>query len=272
MLLRFIYEFPNLIPKSPSVAKPDRRNGSTTLWSQSPPLVAAVAQPGFVKPLESPPRVSRPIPVMHLKTKTGIFLIWLTMAAIFLQDPPRIEAQARYSDTKGNDSTADTKSAQKNEKEMAGKGRSGVIRDRVNGLDRITGKVKVLNAHTLVFDDGTEVELNGGMDAPELDQKGLVGGAFYPCGKEAAEFLRKMINDQRVTCFIFGKKGNKVRGDCFVQETHLEIEMVRNGWALARHEGMEAWQAIAQEKKRGLWHGEFVLPERWRKGERLPGE
>jgi endonuclease YncB( thermonuclease family) len=74
-----------------------------------------------------------------------------------------------------------------------------------------------------------------------------------------------------VSCYVFGKRDKIVRRDCFVGETHLELEMVRDGWAVADHEGMEAWQAIA-EKKRGLWRGEFVLPERWRKGERLPGE
>ena len=209
---------------------------------------------------------------MHLKTKTGAFLTWLTIAELFFHSGPRANTQAQAPEAKRTDSSTDSKSAQRIEKPADTQGQSTVIRDRVNGLERITGKVKVLNAHTLVFDDGTEVELNGGMDAPELDQKGLVDGAFYPCGKEAAEFLRKMIGDQRVTCFVFGKKGDKVRGDCFVEETHLEIEMVRNGWALAHHEGMEAWQAIAREKKRGLWRGEFVAPERWRKGERLAGE
>src|SRR5262245_61130421 len=201
-----------------------------------------------------------------MKSRTGIFLMWLTATALFVHSGPRANTQAQAPDANRTDS-------QRNQiKPAETPGQSTVIRDRVNGLERITGKVKVVNAHTLVFDDGTEVELNGGMDAPELDQKGLVGGAFYPCGKEAAEFLRKLINGQRVTCFVFGKKGNKVRADCFVQETHLEIEMVRNGWALAHHEGMEAWQAIAREKKRGLWRGEFVAPERWRKGERLSGE
>jgi endonuclease YncB( thermonuclease family) len=212
---------------------------------------------------------------MHLKTKTGAFLTWLTIAELFFHSGPRANAQGQAPDAKRTDSSMDSKSAQRNQiKPAETQGQSTVIRDRVNGLERITGKVKVLNAHTLVFEDGTEVELNGGMDAPELDQKGLHvgGGAFYPCGKEAAEFLRKMIGDQKVACFVFGRKGNKVRGDCFVEETHLEIEMVRNGWALAHHEGMEAWQAIAREKKRGLRRGEFVAPERWRKGERLPGE
>ena len=210
---------------------------------------------------------------MHTKTKRGILLIGLTISALLFQSGVRAKAQAQAPDAKRTDSGTDSKSAPKNQiKPPETQGQSTVIRDRVHGLERITGKVKVLNAHTLVFNDGTEVELNGGMDAPELDQKGLVGGAFYPCGKEAAAFLRKMIGDRKVTCFVFGKKGDKVRGDCFVQETHLEIEMVRNGWALAHHEGMEAWQAIAREKKRGLWRGEFVAPERWRKGERLPGE
>ena len=199
---------------------------------------------------------------MHTKKKSGILLIWLTTSALLFQNGLRANAHAQAPDAKRTNQI----------KPAETQGQSTVIRDRVHGLERITGKVKVLNAHVLVFDDGTEVELNGGMNAPELDQKGLIGGTFYPCGKEAAEFLRKMIGDQRVTCFVFGKQGDKVRGDCFVQETHLEIEMVRNRWALAHHEGMEAWQAIAREKKRGLWRGEFVAPERWRKGERLAGE
>jgi endonuclease YncB( thermonuclease family) len=35
---------------------------------------------------------------------------------------------------------------------------------------------------------------------------------------------------------------------------------------------MDAYEALAREHKRGLWRGEFVFPERWRKGERLPAE
>jgi hypothetical protein len=35
---------------------------------------------------------------------------------------------------------------------------------------------------------------------------------------------------------------------------------------------MDGWAAIARENKRGLWRGEFVDPQLWRKGERLKGE
>jgi endonuclease YncB( thermonuclease family) len=138
---------------------------------------------------------------------------------------------------------------------------------------RITGRVKVVNAYTLSFEDGTQICLGGGIDAPELDQKGLIGESFYPCGKEAAEFLKKLIGDRPVTFFGGEQRvGKNPAGSCFVGETNLEIEMVRNGWAFSHHSGMDAWEIIARENKRGLWRGKFIVPERWRKGERLPGE
>jgi endonuclease YncB( thermonuclease family) len=161
-----------------------------------------------------------------------------------------------------------------------------VVKERVRGgisfpeekrmWTRITGKVKVVNAYTLRFEDGTEVCLSGTIDAPDLDQKGLIGESFYPCGKEAAEFLKKLIGDQPVT-FIGDhtdeeRVGKNLAGSGFVGETNLEIEMVRNGWALSGHSRMDAWEIIARENKRGLWRGKFILPKRWRKGERLRGE
>ena len=161
-----------------------------------------------------------------------------------------------------------------------------VVREQVQGqwrfpgekLLRITGRVKVLDAHTLRFEDGTEVNINGGMDAPDLGQQGLIGDAVYPCGKEAAAFLEKLIGDRPVTCYsdsdaprlLDAKKLG--RADAFIGETSLEIEMVRNGWAMAHHSGMAAWEVIARDNKRGLWRGEFVFPEKWRKGERLSQE
>jgi hypothetical protein len=33
---------------------------------------------------------------------------------------------------------------------------------------KMKGQVSVVDAHTLRFDDGTEVDLNGAIDAPEL--------------------------------------------------------------------------------------------------------
>jgi endonuclease YncB( thermonuclease family) len=148
-------------------------------------------------------------------------------------------------------------------------------RHKDDNLFRITGKVKVLDAHTIRYEDGTDVDLNGGMEAPELEQKGLIGDSFYPCGKEAADFLRKLIGDNPVVCYadtshVADKK--ICIASAFVGETNLNIEMVRNGWALSDHSGMTPWEVIARDNKRGLWRGKFIVPSRWLKGDRLSGE
>jgi endonuclease YncB( thermonuclease family) len=133
----------------------------------------------------------------------------------------------------------------------------------------------VLDAHSLLFDDGTKVNINGGMDAPDLGQQGLIDGALYPCGKEAAAFLEKLIGDRPVTCYSDDAPIDAKQiglADAFVGETNLAVEMVRNGWAMAHHSGMAAWEVIARDNNRGLWRGKFVFPEKWRKGERLPQE
>jgi len=145
-------------------------------------------------------------------------------------------------------------------------------------LVRISGRMTVQNAHVLRYEDGTEVDLLGALDAPDLEQQALSGDDLYPCGKEAAEFVRKLIGDRPVTCFIptdrdDWKEQTKYRqGNAFVEEKSINAELVRNGWAMAHHSGTAAWEAIARENNRGLWRGRFVFPDRWRKGERLPDE
>ena len=145
-------------------------------------------------------------------------------------------------------------------------------------LIRIHGKVTVIDAHTLRYEDGTEVDLNGAMDAPDPAQEGRIDGKPYPAGEEAAEFLRKLIGDKPVTSYCGYDDGDWTtqkrfpKTDAFLGETCLNHEMMRSGWAMAHHTGMAPWEAIARENKRGIWRGEFILPEKWRKGERLPGE
>jgi endonuclease YncB( thermonuclease family) len=146
-----------------------------------------------------------------------------------------------------------------------------IVRDGET-IIRITGNVTVLDAHSLRFADGTELELNGGIDAPDLDQPAMIGDGLYPWGRQAADFLRQLIGDQPVTCYVEGMRGQRYWGACFVNETSLEIELVREGWALSHHTGMDGWQWLARDNKRHIWRGTFLEPERWRRGERLPAE
>jgi endonuclease YncB( thermonuclease family) len=151
------------------------------------------------------------------------------------------------------------------------KSHPGVVRtyDR-DRLLKITGTVEVLDAHTLRFLDGTEIELNGGMDAPEIEQTGRIDNSNNALGQEAFEFLKSLADQKEIIYYHESRRGTKLHGDCFIGETCLQIEMVRNGWALSHHTGMDSWQMIASDNKRGMWRGEFVRPEDWRKGKREP--
>jgi hypothetical protein len=167
--------------------------------------------------------------------------------------------------------------ARGSKKTAPGDERPLVVRDRVKGSihhaggksewQRITGKAKVFDAHTLLFEDGTRIPLL--IVAPELDQMGKIDKELYPCGKEAAEFLRKLIGDRTVTCLLVEAQ-DKWFG--YVGDTNIEHAMIINGWALAHHSGMNGAEIIARENKRGLWRGQFLDPNDWRAGKRLPGE
>jgi endonuclease YncB( thermonuclease family) len=167
--------------------------------------------------------------------------------------------------------------AQDRKKTEPGEEKPKVVRDRVKGSihhaggrsewQRITGKAKVLDARTLLFEDGTRIPLL--LVAPDLDQMGKMDGSLYPCGKEAAAFLRQLIGDRPVTCFLVVAQG-KWFG--YVGDTNIEHAMILNGWALAHHSGMNGAEIIARENRRGLWRGQFLDPDDWRAGKRLPGE
>lgn len=151
-----------------------------------------------------------------------------------------------------------------------------VVRDSVKGAmvhgsgntewERVIGKVKVLDARTVEFADGTRIELN--IHSPDLNQWAMDGEMFYPCGEEAAEFLRKLIDGRRVTVFRNGDGPAMA----YIGSIGIEYTMVVNGWALADHSSLHASEIIARENKRGLWRGKFVVPDDWREGKRLPGE
>lgn len=153
-----------------------------------------------------------------------------------------------------------------------------VVKDRVKGSihhdkgkrewQRITGRVRIIDAHTLEFADGTRILLH--VVAPELGQMGMMSDSLYPCGMEAAEFLRTLIGDQPVMCFLVEAQDDKWIG--YAGDTNLGHALIINGWGLAHHSSLHPAEIIAREKQRGLWRGKFLDPDNWRAGKRLPGE
>jgi hypothetical protein len=112
-------------------------------------------------------------------------------------------------------------------------------RDVLEDYERIKGKVKVLDANTLVFEDGNRVRLH--IRTPKAGE----GGA-----KEAAEFLAKLIGDRPVDCFMVN---NEYRFWGYVGDVNLQHAMIINGWALQNHSSTGPAATIAREKKRGIW-------------------
>lgn len=152
----------------------------------------------------------------------------------------------------------------------------GVVKDTVQGSihhhpetvwTRLVGKVTVIDAGTWEFADGTRITLN--TVTPALDQMGRIDGQLYPCGQEAAEFVRRLIGDREVTVFTNEEGGNPKP---YLGDENLEHTIIINGWGLAHHSSLHAPEIIAREQRRGLWRGEFVDPDEWREGKRLPGE
>lgn len=133
--------------------------------------------------------------------------------------------------------------------------------------ERIKGRARVVDALTLEFADGTRIPLY--LVAPDLNQQGVIDGKLYPCGKEAAEFLRKLIGDRPVACYYVAGQDKWL---AYVGDTNVTHEMIINGWSLADHSSQNAAEIIARENKRGLWRGEFINPNDWRAGKRLPAE
>ena len=136
----------------------------------------------------------------------------------------------------------------------------------------ITGKVWIIDGDTLQIEQ-TFVHL-AGIDAPELGQRCLLEGKEWRCGLEAALALRKLVAFGGVVC-TSEHEGAMVRGACTAAGKDLAEVLLSQGYALALPDAFPAYQAAeaaAKEAKFGLWRGDFVRPEDWRRGARLPGE
>ena len=107
------------------------------------------------------------------------------------------------------------------------------------------------------------------IDAPELHQTCVSAlGAGYPCGRDAQKALRALVSGHDLSCRILetDRYGRAV-ATCLQADLDINAEMVRQGWAIAyRQHGLDyiAAETAAKKARRGIWQGEFELPEKWR--------
>ena len=137
------------------------------------------------------------------------------------------------------------------------------LRPFVVPADRFAGRLHVADGDSLEL-DGVRIRLLG-IDAPELAQTCTLAGMPHPCGREAREHLLHLIAGRPVLCASTetDRYGRRL-GRCRAGDTDLSAAMVASGWAVA-YGGYDREAAEARAHGRGLWSGDFVWPEEFRR-------
>ena len=137
-----------------------------------------------------------------------------------------------------------------------------VIAGEISGIPKITDgdTIKILNKRIRFH----------GVDTPEKKQICIKNSKEYRCGQEATNALIKKINGERVMCKVQDKLDRYKRyiGVCFFGDLNLNKWMVRNGNAVAYRRYSKDYiqdENYAKKNKIGLWSGNFIHPEKWRK-------
>jgi endonuclease YncB( thermonuclease family) len=139
----------------------------------------------------------------------------------------------------------------------------------------IAGGARAIDGDSLRQGD-TDIRLYG-IDAPEyLQSCEDEANQAWPCGREAAAFLRNLLRGRTVSCTPRDTdRYGRLVAICEAGGLSLNEAMVREGWAIAyrRHSldyiGLEG---EARRAKRGIWSGRFEEPEKWRRREEAARE
>lgn len=136
------------------------------------------------------------------------------------------------------------------------------------------GYARVSDADTIKI-QGERIRFTG-IDAPETKQYcRRSSGTPYRCGKEATDALIRRIDGLSVKCDLLEKRDRFKRrlGTCYFHDgQNMSAWLVRNGHAVAARKYSDRYvsdELQAQAAKKGIWSGEFVLPWKWRRGQRL---
>ena len=134
--------------------------------------------------------------------------------------------------------------------------------------DEILGVPFIIDGDSIKIDN-KRIRFHG-IDAPEKKQIGNKNSKKYSCGKKATSALIKKIDGKQVVCKVSNKLDRYKRylGTCFVGEVNLNKWMVRNGYAVAYKRYSDDYirdEEYAKKNKFGLWSGQFIHPEKWRK-------
>jgi endonuclease YncB( thermonuclease family) len=124
--------------------------------------------------------------------------------------------------------------------------------------------------------DTTVIAINGqrimlfGVDSVMRKQTCTISGKIWQCWPAALRNLEILLDQGPVTCETVGEPDvyGRLLARCNVNGKSLNEQLVRGGWAVARPSETTdyvAAEAEAKEKKHGLWQGEFMMPDAFRR-------
>jgi endonuclease YncB( thermonuclease family) len=126
----------------------------------------------------------------------------------------------------------------------------------------IAGAARVIDGDSLWVAE-TEVRLFG-IDAPELFQTCQRAGRHWTCGREAAEALRAIVAERKVSCRARDRdRYGRTVAVCHAGGVDLGAAMVKGGLAVA-YGAYAADEREARDARRGLWSSAFERPADWR--------
>lgn len=130
------------------------------------------------------------------------------------------------------------------------------------------GAVRVVDGDTLAMGKA-RLRLHG-IDAPELHQTCSRHGQSWPCGRYAQALLAEKLAGKRVVCTAQSAPDRYGRPivACRAGRQDLGRFMVLAGAAVAYtrySKRYEEEEAAARAARRGIWAGEMVLPEHFRR-------
>ncbi len=135
--------------------------------------------------------------------------------------------------------------------------------------DVFWGTARAKDGDSLVV-GSREVRLFG-VDAPEFDQTCKRAGTNWQCGTEAAEKLAALVTGREVRCVSSGEdQYERTLATCTVGQVDVNRTMVATGFAVAFRRYSTDYVSAedsAKVNRRGLWSGEFQMPQAFRAAE-----
>lgn len=135
--------------------------------------------------------------------------------------------------------------------------------------ERVSGRAQITDGDS--FEIGSTSIRLFGIDAPEGLQSCTRDGRDWACGNEAARTLRGLTGDRTVTCTQRDVDDyGRIVAVCRSGGVDLAAEMARAGFATAYRRYSSDYvdeEADARAARRGIWSGEFMPPEAYRRDE-----